>query len=211
MIYKGISGLWAGNGLTLLPVIETTWGYWKRLFPGTRVISAQSSGTFNINRYTLYPYEGYRLPESGPLFPLSPSSEENPIVLDHSPKEVALGLRFGQIAKAYPFSTMGGEEVVINDTVAGQDVLILYYADGRLALPYQRNVGGTRLTFEKIQSTDSRFPFMMRDQETGTIWNMLGQGISGEMANSQLRQIAAHNTFWFAWATFWQETEVYVQ
>jgi hypothetical protein len=210
MTHMGISGLMTGTQLTLLPVIETTWANWKRLFPNTRVISARSAGTYPFGRYTFYPYSGYREPNSGPIFPLFPSPEDNPIVFDYSPKEIALGLRFDRITKAYPFSSMGGDEIIINDTVAGQNVVIVYYAEGQLALPFERDVGGITLTFERIESTDSRFPFMMRDQETGSVWTLLGQGVSGEMANGQLRQIAAHNTFWFAWATFWQETEVYI-
>ena len=78
---------------------------------------------------------------------------------------------------------MGRDEIIINDTVTGQNVVIVYYAEGQLALPFNRDVGGITLTFERIESTDSRFPFMMLDQETGSVWNLLGQGVSGEMTN----------------------------
>ena len=54
-----------------------------------------------------------------------------------------------------------------------------------------------------------RFDFMVRDLETGTTWNLLGQTMEGELKGNQLYQIPAHNAFWFAWATFWQDTAVY--
>ena len=210
MTHMGISGLMTGNELTLLPVIETTWQNWKRMFPNTRVVSASSSGTYSFGSYTFYPYSGYREPNSGPFFPLFPSPDGNLRIFEHAPKEVALVLRFGRVTKAYPFSSMGGEEVVINDTLAGENVVVVYYAEGRLALTFKRDFEGRSMTFDRINSTADKFPFMMQDRETGTVWVLLGRGISGELANSQLRQIAAHNTFWFAWATFWQETEVYI-
>tara|TARA_B100001123_G_scaffold449770_1_gene616636 strand:+ start:255 stop:1373 length:1119 start_codon:yes stop_codon:yes gene_type:complete len=210
MTLVGISGLMTGNELTLLPVIETTWQNWKRMLPNTRVVSASSSGTYSFGRYTFYPYSGYREPNSGPFFPLFPSPDGNLRIFEHAPKEVALVLRFGRVTKAYPFSSMGGEEVFINDTVAGENVVVVYYAEGRLALTFKRDFEGRSMTFDRINSTDDKFPFMMQDRETGTVWDLLGRGISGELANSQLHQIAAHNTLWFAWANFWQETKVYI-
>ena len=49
---------------------------------------------------------------------------------------------------------------------------------------------------------------MMRDQETGTTWTLLGRGVDGPNAGQQLVQVPAHNAFWFAWSTFWQNTGV---
>ena len=78
-----------------------------------------------------------------------------------------------------------------------------------MALPYSRDLGNLTLTFESVPSTDRRFDFMVRDLETGTTWNLLGQALAGELKGNQLYQIPAHNAFWFAWATFWQDTAVY--
>jgi hypothetical protein len=49
---------------------------------------------------------------------------------------------------------------------------------------------------------------MIRDAETGTTWDLLGRGVSGANAGQQLGRIPAHNAFWFAWATFWQNTGI---
>ena len=47
--------------MELLPVIETTWNTWKRLYPNTEVIA----GTTGWSRpYTEYPYGGYRTDDS---------------------------------------------------------------------------------------------------------------------------------------------------
>lgn len=52
------------------------------------------------------------------------------------------------------------------------------------------------------------FPFMMRDLESGTTWDLLGRGVDGPKAGQNLVQAPAHNTFWFARSTFWQNTGI---
>ncbi len=209
MTHIGIKGYGTERELALMPVIETTWGNWKRLYPGTSVVSSGSRGTFHSERYTVYPYTGYRNPGSAPLFPLYPEPDDNPIIFDYPPKEMVLGVRFGTVAKAYPYSQMGDDQAVINDKIGGHNVLVLYDAEAQMALPFSRDLGDRTLTFDRAPSTDRRFSFALRDRETGTSWNLLGQALAGELRGSQLYQIPAHNAFWFAWATFWQDTGVY--
>lgn len=209
MTHIGIKGFGTDQELTLMPVVETTWGNWKRLYPGTLVVSSGSRGMYRPERYSTYPYSGYREPASAPMFPLFPDPDDNPILFDYPPKEIVLGVRFGDVAKAYPFSKMGDERAVINDRIEDQSVLVVYDAVAGMALPYSRDLGNLTLTFESVPSTDRRFDFMVRDLETGTTWNLLGQALAGELKGNQLYQIPAHNAFWFAWATFWQDTAVY--
>ncbi len=51
-----------------------------------------------------------------------------------SNKGLVLGLRFDQLAKAYPFRAMV-DEAVINDTIGDNDVVIVYYAAEEMTLP----------------------------------------------------------------------------
>ena len=55
MIFRSIQGPRIGRDLTLLPVVETTWRYWKQLYPNTTVISG-STGVYTIGTYFSYPY-----------------------------------------------------------------------------------------------------------------------------------------------------------
>ncbi len=209
MIHKGVEGPGSNEALKLLPVVETTWGYWKRLYPSTTVVSGNTPGSYGLNRYRVYPYGGYMSPTSGPLFSVFPALGENPTSQLYSPKHLTLGVRFNENAKAYPFPALG-QEAVINDTVAGQNILVVWYAREQLAVPYFRTYLGRTLTFERVTSTDLVYPFMLKDKETGSTWNLKGQAVSGELKDARLHQVSAHNAFWFAWATFWQNTEVYV-
>jgi hypothetical protein len=47
------------------------------------------------------------------------------------------------------------------------------------------------------------------DEETGTTWNLLGEGRDGSLAGRQLEPIVHANHFWFAWAAFKPDTLIY--
>lgn len=193
--------------LQLLPVIETTWRYWKQLYPDSKVISA-NTGIYSPSRYQSYPYGDYRDPNTAPLFPSFPSLEDNPTAKLFPPKTLTLGIRFGETAKAYPFPSLG-TEAVINDIVADNAILVVYYHQEQYAIPFNRVVDGQTLTFEKTLPRDTVYPFLLRDKETGSTWNLKGEAIAGPLQNKTLEQLPSHNAFWFAWATFWQNTGIY--
>ena len=69
-----------------------------------------------------------------------------------------------------------------------------------------RQVAGQVLNFDVVEEG---FPFSMRDQETGTLWDIRGLAVEGELAGERLAQLPAHNAMWFAWVTFWPNTEVW--
>jgi hypothetical protein len=100
-----------------------------------------------------------------------------------------------------------GERIVINDRLGGQDILVVWDQESFLALPYWRAVNGRSLTVEIDPSKG--FPFSLVDAETGSRWNVQGVATDGPMAGTRLTHIPAHNSFWFAWLTFWQDTDVW--
>ena len=193
--------------LKLMPVIETTWRFWKQLYPDSKVIDI-GAGAYPPPRYQDYPYGGYRQPSAPPVFPTYPPLSNNATAQRFPPKSMTLGIRFDEMAKAYPFPVMG-TEAVINDVLAGHHILVVFYAPEQYAVPFSRQVGAQTLTFDKAPSSDTVYPFMMKDRETGSTWNLKGEAIAGGLAGQKLEQIPAHNAFWFAWATFWQNTGIY--
>jgi hypothetical protein len=183
--------------LELLPVVETTWRKWQEMYPNTVAISSNTG----INRnYGAYPYGNYRSENTQPLFPLQTGNIDGRF----PPKHTVLGLILGDVQKAYPFSRLE-DSAVANDQVNGRAVVIVTELTERLAIPYDRSVAGRTLTFERLAGAQ----FEMQDAETGTVWNIKGEAVSGELAGQQLIQIPAYNAFWFAWAQFWPNTEVF--
>jgi hypothetical protein len=207
LYFTSVQGPRRGESLTLLPVVETRWSTWKRLHPDTQVVAY---GTYAPSQYTRYPYGAYRTDNAYLIFGISPILEKNPNpVANHfGAKDRVLGLRFNGQAKAYPFDQMGKHQI-INDQVGGVDIVILWDRDTHLALPFSRKVGGQILSFDIDQSAG--FPFQLVDRETKTRWNANGIAVAGPLAETKQRltQVPAHNSMWFAWVTFWQDTEVW--
>ena len=206
MTFSGIKGSNLSESLVLMPVIETTWGYWKRLHPNTTVVSSLN-GEYTPDMYVHYPYGDYRELDTVPFFSVFPRLDSNPMAERFEPKSRVLGVRFGSQAKAYPFENLENE-AVINDNVAGQDIVVVYYGAEQLAIPYFRWMDQT-LTFDRVASNDPVYPFMLKDRETGTVWNLMGEALEGQLEGRELAQVPAHNAFWFAWATFWRDTEIF--
>jgi hypothetical protein len=207
LYFTGIEGPRHSESLTLLPVVETRWGTWKRLHPETQVVAG---GTYNRSQYTRYPYGDYRVNDSFLIFGLSPllGTNPNPVANLFGAKDRVLGLRLNGQAKAYPFDQMGKRQV-INDQVGGIDIVVLWDRGTHLALPFSRKVGGQTLNFDIDQSAG--FPFQLVDRETETRWNANGIAVEGPLAETKQRltQVPAHNSMWFAWVTFWQDTDVW--
>jgi len=70
---------------------------------------------------------------------------------------------------------------------------------------HTRTVDGRELTFEPVEGRPDRF----RDQETGSLWTIAGKAVEGPMAGESIAVVPHGNHFWFAWAVFKPETEVW--
>ncbi len=215
MIYKAVLGPRQGEELELLPMTECMWGYWKRIHPDTRVIDGNST-SYPLNQYTQYPYisgaQDYRMSHSYIIFPNMDTSTSALF----GAKDLAMGVRFGELVKAYPFQAMHAQDV-INDVISEgpiqHPIVVVHYRDAQLAIPFSREISvngqSTTLTFEKMDSTLPAYPFLLQDEETGTTWNLKGVGVAGTHQGRKLTQLPSHNGFWFAWGTFWQNLGIH--
>ncbi|WP_129672054.1 DUF3179 domain-containing (seleno)protein [Candidatus Chloroploca sp. Khr17] len=70
------------------------------------------------------------------------------------------------------------------------------------AAAYHRVLEGQRLTF----AFDGE---RLRDQETGSSWDVLGRAVDGPLAGAHLDPVVAVNHFWFSWAAFRPDTRIY--
>ena len=57
--------------------------------------------------------------------------------------------------------------------------------------------------------TPTSTAFVLRDQETGSHWNVRGEAFDGPLAGTRLAQLPAFTAFWFAWSTFNHGGEVW--
>jgi len=195
-----------GTQLKFLPSQVVAFGDFKARFPDGQVLSKE---TGHSRAYGQNPYVGYDA--STPFLYNGPPT---PGTLH--PTDCIVTLVIGDTAMAYPYRVLADKRVV-NDTLAGQDLVVFWKGGTNSALDarsiasgrdigatgvFNRNVSGKRLTF--VTDGDK-----IKDTETGTEWDILGRGISGALAGQQLAPLVHGNYFWFAWAAFRPDTRIY--
>lgn len=107
---------------------------------------------------------------------------------------------------AFPFSVLEQERVVNYE--AGGEGVVVFFKQGALSAFGQsggdgpRDVGATGV----FESTIGERKLTFRadgaafvDNETGTVWNILGQATSGPLEGEKLTPVVHANHFWFAW------------
>ncbi len=115
-------------------------------------------------------------------------------------KEVIFGIEYDGKYKAYPIE-ITDERKVLNDVFQNTGIVFLRVGN-RAVRAFESDVNGQRLTFE---FRDGRFV----DRETNSIWDEHGEAIGGPLEGTAMNRARGHTAFWFAWADFHPETEVY--
>ena len=206
MLAGGRCGPGEGRELNMLPALEIEWEEWVDLHPDTRVLSEDTG----IPRdYTRYPYGDYELEANAhTLFPNVRFDDRR------QPKERVLGIPFedgGGIA--FPFGALRdvGDFAVAHETVPVQGsgdnekpVVVFWDSAASAAMAYRPAAAGQNLTFE---IKDGAFV----DMETSSQWSLEGEALSGSLAGQRLEAIPeAYVSFWFAFSTFFDNTEVWL-
>ena len=117
---------------------------------------------------------------------------------------------------AFPFLTLE-EEKAVNFASEGGDIVVLFRPGTASALDQSRisesrDVGSTGVFEAELEGQTLTFRAEgdgFVDDRTGSTWNVLGQAVSGPLSSKALTPIVHGNHFWFAWAAFAPETQVY--
>ena len=211
---EGLVGRYAGEQLTFVPITVMSWRDVKEQRPSARVLSRDTGFPRSFTQcYGNNPYEGYDR-GGGPwqqFFRFGRDDGRLPAM------ERIVALENNDEHLAVPFSVLD-EERVANVQVGGLDVVVFWapgtasavdnstIARGRdvgSSSAFSPKFGGRNLTFEPAGDG------LYRDHETGSTWNLSGRAIAGPVAGSRLTQIVHGNHFWFAWAVFRPETEIW--
>ena len=191
---KGVEGPLKDKELAVIPATQTTWEAWLELHPDTRALY---KGSARQDPYVGY----YENSNSGVHGQFNPDDRLYG-------KELVVGINLDGNPKAYPFSVLSREQVV-NDTIAGEDVLIYFDAYTGTALAFDRSPGDAPLTFS-IEGDPAGARTILIDEQTGSRWTAFtGSAIDGELKGSRLERISSHLSFWFAWSDWNPQTEIY--
>ena len=207
---EGLVGAFAGHRLEVIPSAIVSWSDFKAGYPDGVVLAppGRPASSYGRNPYVQY------TSRSAPI----PGFFDSTILDDRYPAlERTVGVTVNDHHKAYPFSVVQANEAV-NDTVAGVPVVVLWSpgtadaldspvtaggADVGAALAFDRRVDGEPLEFSPLGN--GRFA----DNRTGSIWNVLGQAVEGELEGASLVPVVHTNEFWFAWSAFHPNGEVF--
>jgi hypothetical protein len=201
-----IVGAYTGTSLMMLPSHVVGFGAFVEQYQDGEVL-ARGGRSYGTN-----PYVGYDSTSQPFLFQGEIDDRLFPT------ERVLAGLLDGE-AIAYPFPALM-DAVVINDTVGTLDVVALWQPGATSALDQSsidssRDVGMAALFSRELDGQELTFSVddsgVIRDDQTGSAWNVFGTATDGPLAGSQLRQELAFPHFWFAWAAFQPDTRLYGQ
>jgi hypothetical protein len=186
---QAIVGEHAGRKLERVPFDVAFWKEWKALYPESKVLS-QDTGfgrPYGVDPYGDY-YTDPRI-----IFPVSHRDDRL------GPKEIVIGLENGGTYRAYRLDQVEDSHV-INDEINGKSIALVSLHPF-MARAYDRVVDGQTLEFQYDGGT-------ILDQ-TGSVWNFDGEAVEGEMKGKKLTRLPFDEGFWFGWAAFHPETELY--
>jgi len=202
-----IVGELTGKRLTFLPAPMIAWADFKAANPQGQVLSRDTGFR---RSYGENPYVGYDRADIPPF--LFQGDLDGRL----QPKERVAAVAIGDAAAAFPFSILEKERVV-DYIVGGQDLVVFFKPGTRSALDglligdsrevgatgvFDSNLDGRKLSFRAEGDT-------FVDNETGSVWNILGQATEGQLAGTQLMPIIHANHFWFSWGAFKPDTKIY--
>ncbi len=203
-----VIGELTGKQLTFLPASIIGWSEAMETYPDAQVLSRE---TGYARRYGSNPYTGYDNINSSPFLYDGPSTPGQ-----LSPMTRVTTVELNGDAVAYPNDILV-EEGVVNDTVGGKDVVVIWQSGLASALDSStlaagQDVGANAVFMRAIDGQTLTFIIQgdrIIDEQTGSEWNVLGQAVSGELEGSQLTPVVKVDHFWFSWAAFRPDTRVY--
>jgi hypothetical protein len=204
---EAIVGELTGKKLTFLSSTIISWEDFKSFHPDGKVLSRDTGYS---RPYGENPYVGYDQVDIPPfLF----RGETDGRLL---PKERVAAVTIGDVDVAFPFSTLEKERVV-NYTAGEQDLVVFFKPGTQSALDRQvisesKEVGATgifdpHLDGQKLTFRTDGDRFV--DNETGSVWTILGEAVEGPLAGKMLTPIIHANHFWFSWGAFKPDTLIY--
>jgi hypothetical protein len=192
---KALRGILDGARLTMIPVPQMTWSEWKESHPDTLVLSPDTPfqsrygpariGVFNRREAQ---FGDQRLPANA----------------------LVVGVEVENIFKGYPLPELSAAGGLVNDTLSGQPLLVVYDGDAQTGLAYSRRVEGQTLEFYNAapQGAAPR-SLELRDRQTDSVWDLQGRAVSGPLKGVTLEFVPSFISEWYGWSGYHPETALF--
>ncbi len=190
-----LAGVMRGAALERLPLWQCLWSEWLALHPTTMVLYGEQA---------LREGHGSQCspgsPGIGPSFLASlvrPLDERLP----HN--TLVLGVENEANARAYPLETLARIGPVLNDSLGGAEIVVRCRPGTLQALAFHRRVGDRVLVFGHSETRG------VYDEQTGSVWNEMGEAVSGPLAGTQLVYLRSGIEEWYAFAAYHPDAEIF--
>jgi len=189
----GLTGDMRDVALERLPVSQCLWSEWLAMHPTTRVL-------YGEQRQRLGHGSTYS-PGSPGILPSFLTTLIRPLD-DRLPHNMlVLGIEKGANTRAYPLERLPGP--VLNDSLGDAEIVIMYRPGTFQALAFDRRVGDRVLVFGCTETGD------VHDRETGSVWNVMGEAVSGPLAGTQLVYVNSGVEEWYGFAAHHPDAEIF--
>ena len=190
LVGNALRGPMEGSRMRMIPVPQMGWGEWKTIHPDTLILS---SDTPFQDRYRPVRIGVFRQNEA--IF----GDERLPA------NTLVVGVEAGGLFKAYPLEELEKVRGVVNDIVAGEPIVVVYDSAAQSGQAYSRVVEGQVREFYNASPTG----FELRDRETDSLWDVLGQALSSVEEGTNLKFIPSFISEWYGWSGYHPETGLF--
>ncbi len=189
-----LAGAMRGAGLERLPLSQCLWSEWLAIHPMTMVLYAEHAA-----RAT----SGNASPGSPGISPGFRATLVRPIDERLPHNTLVLGVESGTSARAYPLETLAQIGPVLNDSLGGVEMVVRCRPGTLLALAFHRQVGERILAFGHSETG------VVYDEQTGSVWNEMGEAVYGPLAGTQLAYLESGVGEWYEFAAYHPDTEIF--
>lgn len=192
---EAIFGPLKGKRLRLIHHDEITFRQWKAEQPGGRVLQPDPA-ILAAGKYARADWEDRM--RSVPVVTGADGRLE--------PRTLVAGISLNGRSRAYPFSAIEKESVLI-DSVGNIPVVILLAEDGKSLRAFDRRVENAELEFFIRPGPEGKK--ILVDSRTGGEWDFSGHAVTGALAGRRLSPVYVLKDYWFDWKTYHPDTTLY--
>lgn len=175
--------------MTMVPLPQMTWEEWKKSRPGTLLLSPDTPFS---SRYRPVQIARYNQREAG-------FGDDR-----LASNALVIGVEVDNAFKGYPVEDVGSVGVV-NDTLSGEPIVIVYNSAAQTGLAFSRVVNGQVLEFYNSANEGLE----LRDRATNSTWEIQGLAIEGSLKGAKLDFVSSFISEWYGWSGYHPETGIY--
>ena len=192
-----LAGPARGARLERLPLVQCLWSEWLSMHPNSLVLHGEPPPRNDE-------WRGRRLSPGSPgIGSAFHESFVRPIDNRLAHNVLVLGVERGSSARAYPLETLARTGPVLHDALGDTEILIRSRPGTLHALAFHRRVGDRVLGFRASAASE------VYDEQTRSLWNEMGEAVSGPLAGTQLVYLHSGIEEWYTFAAYHPDVEIF--